>query len=327
MSHPDDPTVVDVAVGVIIRPDGQVLLGQRPPGKPYAGWWEFPGGKVEAGENVHQALARELLEELGLEVHDSAPWLVREHAYEHAYVRLHFRRVTRFEGEPQSREGQAFTWSHPNEASVEPLLPATVPLMRLLSLPDTYGISCASLIGVDAFVEQLGLVLPQRSILLQLREPDMPDIQFADLFSRTLDLCRRHGSPLLVNSCHPVAYWDRADGVHLRSADIDQCPGTMTGSDGAGQANRLNWIAASCHNASELSRAAALGVDFVTLSPVRKTLSHPLAKPLGWEQFESLALRARLPVYALGGLHQADLAKANAAGAHGIAMIRGLFES
>src|SRR5690606_7755353 len=86
-------TMLEVAVGVLVRSDGAVLFGQRRPGKPYAGWWEFPGGKLEAGETVEQALARELREELDIEVRRSFPWMLREHVYPHAHVRLSFRRV------------------------------------------------------------------------------------------------------------------------------------------------------------------------------------------------------------------------------------------
>ena len=100
--------VVDVAVGVLIREDGRMLLGSRPQGKPYAGYWEFPGGKMEPGETVHDALKRELDEELGITLRRSVPWFVTEHRYEHAHVRLHFRRSKDFTGEPVAKEGQEF---------------------------------------------------------------------------------------------------------------------------------------------------------------------------------------------------------------------------
>jgi 8-oxo-dGTP diphosphatase len=126
---------LEVAVGVVFREDGAVLFGQRLPGKPYAGWWEFPGGKLEAGESVEQALARELHEELGLTVTESVPWVVREFDYPHAYVRLHFQRVTRYLGVPQSREGQQLSWQQVGELSVTPILPAALPVIEWLALP------------------------------------------------------------------------------------------------------------------------------------------------------------------------------------------------
>ncbi|VVE37605.1 8-oxo-dGTP diphosphatase [Pandoraea nosoerga] len=129
---PDGRPVTEVAVGVMVRPDGAVLLGQRPAGKPYAGYWEFPGGKLEAGESVAAALARELHEELGVTVQRCAPWRVLEHDYPHAYVRLHFCKVTAWQGEPHGKEGQALAWEHP-PVKVEPLLPAALPPLNWLA--------------------------------------------------------------------------------------------------------------------------------------------------------------------------------------------------
>jgi 8-oxo-dGTP diphosphatase len=132
---PDERPLTEVAVGVVFDRQGRVLLGQRPAGKPYAGWWEFPGGKLEPGESVATALARELHEELGIRVHASSPWIVREHSYPHARVRLHFRRVFDWSGEPVSREGQAFDWTAVGDIDRETLLPAAVPVLAMLALP------------------------------------------------------------------------------------------------------------------------------------------------------------------------------------------------
>ena len=123
---------IDVAVGILMKPNGDVLLGQRPAGKPYAGYWEFPGGKVEAGEAIVDALKREFVEELGVEIVDADPWCGVEHVYEHAHVRLHFFISRAWRGEPQSLEGQAFAWQ--GTVGVAPLLPATIPLLLWLDL-------------------------------------------------------------------------------------------------------------------------------------------------------------------------------------------------
>lgn len=314
-----DPSIVDVAVGVVSLADGRVLLGQRPEGKPYAGWWEFPGGKIEAGESVHEALARELFEELGLQIRSSAPWLIREHRYEHAHVRLHFCRVWDFDGEPESRESQAFAWVDPADNQFEPLLPATVPLIRLLTLPPLYAISCATDIGVPAFIARLREVLAAQRCVVQLREPGMDDAQFAGLFDAALAVCREHHAPLLVNSYHPDVFWQRADGVHVRQRDIASLHY---------QRDRLNdchWIAVSCHDAQELQQAADIGAHFATLSPVCPTRTHPDAPAMGWSEFQRYVCSSLLPVYALGGLQLTMADTAQAHGAHGMAMIRGVF--
>src|SRR6476469_4477056 len=121
---------VDVAVGILMRANGEVLLGQRPEGKPYAGYWEFPGGKVEAGEAIVDALKREFQEELGVTLLHAAPWCCVSHVYPHAHVRLHFFISHRWEGMPHGLEGQALAWQ--GGISVEPLLPATIPLLEWL---------------------------------------------------------------------------------------------------------------------------------------------------------------------------------------------------
>jgi 8-oxo-dGTP diphosphatase len=126
----DSPKPIDVAVGILMKPNGDVLLGQRPEGKPYAGYWEFPGGKVDPGESILDALKREFMEELGVRVLEADEWCGVEHVYEHAHVRLHFFISRRWEGEPQSLEGQAFAWQ--GGYSVTPLLPATIPLLGWL---------------------------------------------------------------------------------------------------------------------------------------------------------------------------------------------------
>lgn len=121
---------IDVAVGVLMRENGDVLLSQRPQGKPYPGYWEFPGGKVEAGESIEAALKREFIEELGVIILSPEPWCCVEHVYPHAHVRLHFFINRNWRGEPKSRERQAFQWQ--GSIQVEPLLPATIPLIAWL---------------------------------------------------------------------------------------------------------------------------------------------------------------------------------------------------
>ncbi|MCS6764316.1 MAG: NUDIX domain-containing protein [Candidatus Protistobacter heckmanni] len=127
----DTRPVTEVAVGILIRPGGEFLLCQRPAGKPYEGYWEFPGGKLEPGETVEQALGRELEEELGVRIREFRHWRVLEHDYPHAYVHLHFCLVPQWDGEPAGLESQAMAWlSRP--ATVGPLLPATITVLGWL---------------------------------------------------------------------------------------------------------------------------------------------------------------------------------------------------
>lgn len=121
---------IDVAVGILMKPNGDVLLGSRPEGKPYAGYWEFPGGKVEVGEAVLDALKREFAEEIGVQLLSAEPWCGVEHVYPHAHVRLHFFISREWQGEPRALEGQQLAWQ--GQLQLAPILPATIPLLQWL---------------------------------------------------------------------------------------------------------------------------------------------------------------------------------------------------
>jgi len=302
MTGESGPPPVEVAVGVVIRGDGAVLLGQRVAGKPYAGWWEFPGGKLEPGESVEQALARELHEELGLDVDASLPWVVREFVYPHAHVRLHFRRVRGFRGEPHSREGQAFVWRHPDAIDVAPLLPATVPVIGWLRLP-SLCVRC----GFAALAEGPGLQAlaaalargGHRAPMVLLEEPSLPPARFESLFYQVKALCARRRAPLLVGDAHPASFAAAADGTVVPVARLAaRC---------ARPARAL--VAARCGSAADLALAARCGADFALVGGAGAGL---------------LADGAPLPAMLEGddtsGEAGARIAAAQRSGAHGIAL-------
>ena len=308
--------VTRVAAAVIVRPDGRVLLAQRPAGKAYEGYWEFPGGKLEPGETPAHALSRELKEELGLDVLRAAPWFVQEYVYPHAHVELNFFRVFAWAGEPHGHDGQAFAWQVPGAFDVAPLLPANTRVMRALLLPPMYGISCASDVGEDAFLARAERAFAAGLALVQLREKDWPAPRIDAFAPRLCALAHAHGAKVLLNGTAEDARRLGLDGVHWTSARL--AAATSRPDDLA--------VGASCHGAAEVARAAALGCDFAVLGPVRGTPSHPGAQVLGWDGFAQAVEGARLPVYALGGLVAADLDAAIERGAHGIAMRRGAWE-
>jgi 8-oxo-dGTP diphosphatase len=301
-------TPVDVAAGVLIRRDGRFLLASRPVGKPYAAYWEFPGGKVEASEAVADALARELHEELGIDIGTAYPWVVRVYNYPHALVRLHFFRVFEWSGELRAREHQSFGFFSASDLPEGPLLPATVPILRWLALPSLYGISAAAQLGRELFLRQLDAALARGLRLLQFREPTLDEADANKLFNDALARVRAVGATLLVNSRHPRSLWERADGVHLTAADL---AAFETRPD-------LEWVGASVHSRAEVERAADLRLDFVIAGPVLATATHPHQRPLGWDAFARMAAKSSVPVYALGGMQASDLATALRHGAHGI---------
>ena len=304
---------VEVAAAVITRPDGSFLLGERPAGKIYAGYWEFPGGKVEREEQALAALQRELHEELGIVIERAYPWLTRDYDYAHAAVRLRFFRVVSWSGTPHGRENQRFNWQRPGAVGVAPLLPANGPILRALTLPAAYGISNAADVGATEFLRRLERAVAGGLALLQVREKELPQEELARFTTDVIAVARPHGARVLLNGDPDLAQRAGADGVHLSTSRLMALQVRPA----------LELVGASCHSARELERAAALPADFVVVGPVLATPSHPGAATLGWDGFTELIRDFPLPVYALGGLTRANLETAWTAGAHGVSMMRG----
>jgi 8-oxo-dGTP diphosphatase len=304
--------ITEVAAAVIERPDGSFLLGQRAPDTFYPGYWEFPGGKVEPGETPREALIRELREELEIEVRHATPWIVREHVYEHAHVRLHFFRVNEWRGELRDHVHSALEWQWPGATSVSPMLPANAPVLASLALPDFYGITHAHEVGVPPQLTLLEHALQNGLRLVQLREAHLPADQREPFAAAALALCRQYGARVLVNGDAQLAWAIGADGLHLTGEQLKGLRGRPN----------LPLVAASCHDAAELKRAADFQLDFAVLGAVKPTATHPEQAGIGWPAVAKLLENCPLPVYAIGGLGRTDLESAKFVGAHGIAAIR-----
>ncbi len=305
--------ITEVVAAVLTRPGGEVMLARRPEGKVYAGYWEFPGGKVEPGESLEAALARELHEELGIVVTRSGRWITRVFEYAHATVRLNFFRVFEWQGDPHPHEGQIFSWQLPDKVVVEPLLPANFPIVKALTLPPVLGITHAESLGVDSFLARLDIALHNGLRLIQLRDKTLPEDARLQLARETVRRAHGFGARVLVNGSLELARAAGADGVHLDSSAAAQLNARPD----------CEWVGVSCHDAAELAHAAAIGADFALLSPVLPTLTHPGAATLGWEAFSALAAASPIPVYGLGGLGRDDVDLAQSHGAHGVALLRG----
>lgn len=303
---------VQVVAAVIEQPDGSYLLGRRAPGTFYAGYWEFPGGKIEPGESARDAIVRELQEELGIAVLRADPWLRREHVYEHAHVNLHFFRVREWSGTVRDHVHDALSWQRPGAEAVSPMLPANGPVLASLRLPPAYAITEAARIGAGPQLARLQQALARGLRLVQLREPGLPAPERTAFYREALAACRGAGAQVLVHADVALARELGADGVHLPARML----AAISGRPG------LPLVAASCHDAHELSRAAHLGCDFAVFGPVLPTPSHPGAPALGWAGLAAQLAVPPLPTYGLGGLRPEDLDQARHAGCHGVAGIR-----
>ncbi len=303
---------VEVAAGVLLRADGRYLLGQRGPDTVYAGYWEFPGGKVEAGESPAQALCRELDEELGIRVRHLRPWLRREHLYEHAQVRLHFFEVSAWEGELADHVHSALRWVAPEEPACEPMLPANGPILKALRLPRTMGITRAAAVGVARQLAELDVALAAGLRLVQVREHALAAAERSAFAAEVVHRARRFGAIVLINGDIELARAVRADGVHLPAPHLARLAVRP----------ELPWVGAACHTRSELERAAELGLDYAVFGPVRETPTHPGTPGIGIDAFTRAIAGLSLPVFALGGVGPEDMERVRDAGAHGIAAIR-----
>jgi 8-oxo-dGTP diphosphatase len=309
------PPLIHVVAGILRDADGRVLLARRPKGKQHAGFWEFPGGKVETGESAEMALVRELREELGIHAIVGR----RRIAVPSGRILLDVFEVDSFDRHPQSREGQRLTWIEPGCIERSRLPEADRPVATSLCLPDRYLITPTPVEGEETeFLHALDVALDDGIRLVQVRLPGWSRERAAPLVRRARDACRAVNARVLINGDWQLAGILGLDGVHLPA----RIAGTLSKRPLADEF----LLGVSCHSSAELKHAVEMGADFATLSPVSSTASHPGAATLGWDAARSMNAGAAVPVYALGGLDLASRAEALTSGFQGIAAIRAFWE-
>lgn len=304
-----------LVAAAVIRRDDKILIAQRPLDKHQGGLWEFPGGKVEDGEPVQQALVRELEEELGITATSARPLIRITHDYPDKSVCLDVWEVSAFTGEAHGREGQPVRWVREAELADYEFPAANHPILSAACLPARYLITPDDRDEVD-LLSWLDEKLAAGEGLFLLRAPQLSEQRYLLLAEEFLERCRAAGVALLLHGEPAWLQQVPADGLHV--------PVRLLRTFAQRPVDRAYWLAASVHDLAELQQAEALGVDFVTLSPVQSTLSHPEAVPLGWKNFAAITAQAHVPVYALGGMGADDLGMAWQCGGQGIAGIRGL---
>jgi 8-oxo-dGTP diphosphatase len=309
--------LIHVMVGAISDPAGRVLVTKRPDHVHQGGLWEFPGGKLEPGESPDRGLARELEEELGIQVRESRPLIRIRHDYGDRHVLLDVRRVESYAGIPAGLEGQPLAWQSPETMDPGCFPAADRPIIAALRLPACILITGSDPLEPEVFLARIAQAVAGGTKLVQLRAHGLNQSAYGDLARRAFVLCEQGGARLLLNRDPDETLGIPRHGLHLGGQNLARL------SKRPGRPDDL--VGASCHAADDLLRAARLGLDYALLSPVQPTASHPEAEPLGWQRFAELTDAATLPVYALGGVTGADLDVAREHGAQGVAGIRGFW--
>lgn len=304
--------IVHVAVAVIENSAGAFLIAQRNNHQHMGGYWEFPGGKVEAHETVFQALQREIREEVALDIHAAQPLLKIPFAYPDKQVLLDVWSVTAFSGTARGCEDQTVRWVARNELSNYSFPPANRAILTALYLPQRLLVTGAFQ-NSDECLQRTRRALEQSGIrAVLLRAHHLHTADFLTLATAMATLCHAHGAQLLLNTAPDIALGE-ADGLHLSAQRLMACSERPI--------ERNKWLGASCHKAEEIQQAIRIGADYITLSPVLPTGSHPEQPVLGWHALADLLAQCPLPVFALGGVSEEHLPLAVAAGAWGIAGI------
>lgn len=304
--------MVHVAVGVILNEDGDILIAKRADKAHQGGLWEFPGGKVEQDENVVDALARELHEELAINVVATEPLIKIRHDYGDKIVLLDVHKVTRFTGSPYGNEGQPIQWVSAQQLHQFEFPAANRPIITAINLPQQLLIT-GQFSSLQDFFSRTEKVLQRGIRLVQLRVNDPTTI--SALIDDAIKLCDKYSARLQINTSPDLfsAFVKNNIGLHLNSTHLLQCHSRPVGKD--------ILLSASCHDEFEVAHAQKIGVDFIYLSPVLATNSHPNQKGMGWDAFAKRVEHITVPVFALGGMKESDLPKALESGAQGIAGI------
>ncbi|MBV1915889.1 MAG: Nudix family hydrolase [Pseudomonadales bacterium] len=304
---------LQVAVAAIRDSHNRILISKRADHLHQGGLWEFPGGKIEAGESVKEALVREIREELGIEVTDGSPLISIPYQYSDRTVHLHVWLVDQFRGEPKGMEGQKVRWIAQEKLQEYDFPAANRSIISALQLPDQYLITPQKQ-TTSELINYLEAPIAKGIKLIQFRAPSWNDQQYLAAAPTVLEYCHSKGVQCVLNRDPELLAAADADGIHLNRHHLSRFNERPIGQE--------KWLSASCHNVQEIEQAQRIGVDYISLSPVLRTDTHPDAMPMGWQCFSELVASCSMPVFALGGMGEPDIKHAKAAGAQGIAGIR-----
>lgn len=308
--------IVHVAVAVIQNQHGQFLIAKRPQDSHQGGLWEFPGGKIENNESVLEALKRELFEEIGVTLIQATPLIRIHHDYGDKTVLLDVWSVVEFSGEAFSKEGQKTCWAKQDDFRLYKFPAANLAIIKAIQLPSKYMIT-GKFNDEDELISRIQTSLNNGIKLIQFRANHLDEKIYFEYAKRIFTDCEDKNAKLLLNTSNKNYKKYKASkfshGLHLNSKEIKLFSPCDKHED--------LLFSTSTHNDEEIRLAEIKNIDFILLSPVKKTLSHPNSKPLGWNNFKQLTDNANIPVYALGGMSESDLKISKEHGGQGISAI------
>lgn len=309
-----------VLIGIVLSRDRQrVLIARRPDDVHQGGRWEFPGGKQREGESAENALARELKEEMNIDVLTSRRIRRFNYDYPDCNLTIDARVIEEWSGNIKSGENREMEWIEVAELGNVDFPSANPEIIRAFQLPEIYFIT-PDLDHYDhTFIDRIENLVKKGVQLLRFRSTNLGGEKRFDYAKKVLKLCKKHGCRFIYDGSPEEVEGLGADGLHMNSRWLLKT--------GERPLCRDLYVAASCHNDVDIRRASAIDADFCVLAPVKYTTSHNDSRPLGWKEFSRLAKLSDIPVYALGGMRTEDLPEARLHQAHGLAMISGLWKN
>jgi len=307
-------SIVRVAVAVIRNKNGQVFVAQRPDNVHQGGLWEFPGGKVESGETVLEALKREIKEEIGISVKDAQPLIKISYQYPDKHVLLDVWEVLRYSGNAHGKEGQPCNWVESGDLGQLSFPAANRPIISAVQLPAAFLVTPEPGADRDVFLENLERSVSSGIRWLLFRARTLSSKDYITLAQKVCQICEANAASVMLTADPQTVKDLGAKGLHLSAKQLMEISERPVGEG--------FWLSASCHNAEEVEQANIVGADFIFTGSVKQTASHENIKPIGWGKFSRLTEIANMPVYAIGGMTKADQQQSRAVGGQGIAAIR-----
>ena len=283
--------IIEVVVGVIHNDSKEIFISRRKKNQFMSGYWELPGGKVENNEDLSSALKRELFEEIGIKIEKYNLIQTIQQEYPKRIINLSVYVIEKYSGTPVGKEGQDFSWSSIEKIEEYELLPTMLKIINRLSLPNSYWITPDNHNSNSVF-EECNQRLSEGVKIIQLRSKSQLDKAYIDNFNK---LCQLNQAKLVLNMPH-IDFDEPCDGWHLTSIEL------MTTSTREFPDDKL--FGASAHNLIEAKHAEKISVDYISLSPINETPSHPQTQILGWEKASEIISQCKVPIYLLGGMNK-----------------------